>query len=237
MGPIESAAVAFFVTGVGLGLLVALVATCVTGLTWIALRRRGPNRSRTSASGFPAGRVFLLLLAFCIPAGCTAVIFFPHPQPASLHLIAAVEVPLRTPTDHADLLAILRRRAAENGMHVDDGTEQWIKFRRGAHPDETPWARSVLTKTIYAEVYRGADDGNPEIGVDDGGHQGRAWLTFSRGMRPDLANKTRVQLMSDLKRRWPDARDVPILPGGALPLAEDLSWTGTSYSVKTGTSS
>jgi hypothetical protein len=236
MGPIEAAAEAFFVTGVGLGFFVALVATCVAGLTWIALRRWGPDRSRTSASGFPARRVFLMLLAFCIPAGCTAVIFLPHPQPASLHLIAAVEVPLRTQADHSDLLAILRRRAAQNGMHVDGDTEQWIALRRESHSDESPWVRSVLTKTIYAEVYRGGDDGDPEIGVDDGGHQGRAWLTFLRGNRPEAATKTRDQLMDDLKRRWPETRQIPILPGGALPLPEDLTWTGKSYSVDTSSS-
>jgi hypothetical protein len=129
-------------------------------------------------------------------------------------------------------LAILRRVAGEEGLHVDDGTEQWLQFRRGAPANEPPFARDVLTKTIYVGVYRGTNDDDMEMDVDDGGHQGRAWLTFFRGKQPELTAKVRVQVMSEIKRRWPDARDVPVMASGALPLADDLVWNGTTYVVK-----
>jgi hypothetical protein len=68
--------------------------------------------------------------------------------------------------------------------------------------------------------------------VDDGGHQGRPWLTFLRGKHPKLASKVRADLLADIKGRWPEARNVPIMPNGGLPIANDLVWTGTIYVVK-----
>jgi hypothetical protein len=182
--------------------------------------------------GFPIVAVAIPALVIAIPAGCAGVFLIPHPQPASANQVAAVEVPLRTAAEHADLLTMLRRNAREGGLHVDDGTDEWIKFRRGASSDEPPDARNVLTKTIYVGVYRGADDGDMEVGLDDGGHQGRAWLTFFKGKNPELATKVRVRLLAEIRRRWPDTRDVPVMPNGALPLAEDLVWTGASSAVK-----
>jgi hypothetical protein len=146
--------------------------------------------------------------------------------------VAAVEVPLQTPADRADLLAMLRRLAGENGCHLDDVTAKWVEMRRDAPPDEPAFAKSVLTKTIYAGVWRGSDDTDEEISVDDGGHQGRAWVTFSQGEKPALATKLRTQVLGEIKRRWPDVREVPVMPNGAIPLADDLLWTGMSYIVK-----
>ena len=232
MGPIETAAVTMWAIGLGLGLAGAIAVTCAIWGGWIAVRLWGPSRLRGSTSGFPLTLVVVPLLVIGVPVGCVGVFLFSRPQPASAQQIAAIEVPLRTPADHADLLAILRHCAAEDGLHVDDGTEQWIQFRRTAPPDEPPSARSVLTKTIYASVYRGADDTDLEIVVDDGGHQGRAWLSFLRGTHPELATRDRIQVLDEIMRRWPDARDVPVMPNGSLPLTDDLVWTGTSYAVK-----
>lgn len=115
---------------------------------------------------------------------------------------------------------------------MDDGTERWIRFRRNAPADESPFVRNMLTKTISVSVWRGADDSDLQVSVDDGGHQGRAWLTFFRGEHPELATKVRVELLAEIKRRWPEARDIPVMPSGSLPFAEDLVWTGTAYAVK-----
>ena len=115
---------------------------------------------------------------------------------------------------------------------MDDGTEQWIQFRRLPPANEPPFVRNELTKTIYVEVWRGGDDTDSEMFVDDGGHQGRAWLTFLRGKHPELATKARVRLIAEIRHRWPDTRDVPVMPNGSLPLADDLVWMGTSYVVK-----
>jgi hypothetical protein len=232
MDPIAAAAMAGLAMGVGLGILAAFAFTLAIWIAWISLRARGPDRSRNLLRGFPLVAVIVPALVFSVPAGCAGVFFFPRPQPASLKTVAAVEVPLRTSADHADLLAMLQRVARQQGLHVDDGTKQWIQFRRSASPNEPVVADDVLTKTIYATAYRGSDDSDLEIDVDDGGHQGRAWLTFIRGEHPDLAARTRVQLIADIRRRWSDARSIPVMPNGALPLATDLTWTGTSYVVK-----
>jgi hypothetical protein len=232
MDAISAAALTEFVTIVGLGLLLAIGAPCAVWATWLVVRRWGPRHARGSITGFPFLAVGTPLLVIAIPVGCAWGVGHPAPQPGSAKTVASVEVPLLTPVDHAELLAMLRRNARANGLHVDDGTEEWIQFRRGAPPDEPPFARNVLTKTIYVGVYRGTDDNNMEMDVDDGGHQGLAWLTFFRGERPELATKTRVQLLAEIKHRWPDARDVPVMPNGSLPLAEDLIWTGTSYALK-----
>ncbi|HEY8616712.1 hypothetical protein [Phenylobacterium sp.] len=165
------------------------------------------------------------LAAIMLICGCAE-------QPASLRTVAAVEVPLRTPADRADLLAMLRRHADAGGLHVDDVTQSWHTFRKSAPPDEPPAATDVLTKTIYVHLYRGPDDEGPEVVVDDGGHQGRPWLRFLRGKQPELALRVRTRLLSDIKRRWPDAREVPVTGTGGVPLEQDLVWTGTTYALK-----
>jgi hypothetical protein len=232
MDSISAAALAMFEAAFGLGLLGAIAVTCAIWVIWIAVRRWGPASLRGPRRGFPFVAIAIPALVIAIPAGCAGVFLIPHPQPASAKQVAAVEVPLRTAADHADLMLMLRRNAREGGLHVDDGTDEWIKFRLGAPSNEPPAARNVLTKTIYVGVYRGNDDRDMEMDVDDGGHQGRAWLTFFRGKHPQLATKVRVQLLAEIQRRWPDARNVPVMPNGALPLADDLVWTGTSYVVK-----
>jgi hypothetical protein len=232
MDAITAAILGMLVTGVGAGLLSAFAATCAIWFTWMAVRRWGPSRLREPIRRFPWVSVGIPVLVIAFPIGCVSVFLIPRPQPASIRTVAAVEVPLRTPADHADLLAMLRRNAREDGLHVDDGTEQWIQFRRDAPSDEPPDVLNLLTKTISAGVFRGADDNDMEVDVDDGGHQGRAWLTFFGGEHPELATKFRVGLVAEIKHRWPDARDVPVMPTGALPFADDLVWTGASYQVK-----
>jgi hypothetical protein len=134
--------------------------------------------------------------------------------------------------DRADLLTMLRRDAFDGELHVDDDSRGWIEFRRHAPDNEPPFVKSVLTKTIYVGLWRGANDDDPEVIVDDGGHQGHPWLTFYMGKHPELASMFRARLLADVKRRWPDARTVPIMPDGALPLSNDLTWTGKSYVVR-----
>ncbi len=168
-----------------------------------------------------------MIAIVALSAGCA-----PTPQPASNRTVAAIELPLLAASDRADLLDILRREASAGGLHVDDGSQQWIEFRKSAPKDEPPFAKSVLTKTIYVGVWRGTNDDDPEVFVDDGGHQGRPWLTFLQGEHPDLATKFRTRILTDIGRRWPDARVVPVMPNGALPLSDDLTWTGTAYVVK-----
>jgi hypothetical protein len=232
MDPIAAAALAGLAMEVSLGILAPFAFTLAIWIAWISLRARKHDRSRNLVRGFPVVAFIGPALMFSVPAGCAGAFFFPRPQPTSLKTVAALEVPLRTSEDHADLLAMLQRVARQQGLHVDDGTMQWIRFRRSASSNEPDFANDILTKTIYAAVYRGSDDSDMEIFVDDGGRLGRAWLTFIRGERPDLAAGTRAQLIAEIKRRWPDARSIPVMPSGALSLATDLTWTGASYVVK-----
>ncbi|HVI31222.1 hypothetical protein [Phenylobacterium sp.] len=169
-----------------------------------------------------------------IPAFAAACLLFAcaREQPESLRTVAAIEVPLRTSADRADLIAMLGRHARAGGLHVDDGSERWAEFRKGARPDEPPFVKDVLTKTIYISVWRGSEDDDPEVFVDDGGHQGRPWLRFLAGKHPELATRVRTGLLSDIRRRWPEAREVPVMPRGGLPLSDDLLWTGTAYIAK-----
>jgi hypothetical protein len=54
---------------------------------------------------------------------------------------------------------------------------------------------------------------------------------FSRGAQPALATRLRERLSAAIMRRWPDARRVPVLPSGGLPLANDLRPTAEGYEI------
>jgi hypothetical protein len=127
-------------------------------------------------------------------------------------------------------LRTLQKRTPDQHPH---NTNQMTKLSIMCRNLTGVWPpRKATLSTSDMGRYRGVDDGDMEMDVDDGGHQGRAWLTFFRSKHPELAAKVRVRLLAEIRRRWPDARDVPVMPNGALPLADDLFWTGTSYAVK-----
>ena len=48
---------------------------------------------------------------------------------------------------------------------------------------------------------------------------------------PARSTRIREALLTDIRRRWPEARALPILPTGALPLADDLVMTGNGYRI------
>jgi len=165
-------------------------------------------------------RILFLFAAF-LTLGCA-----PAPQPDDLRLVAAVEIPLRTPADRSDLLAMLRRHAAAGGLHVDDVSAAWQDHQRHA-PELPDFARG----TLYVGVWRGEEDDELEVSVDDSGHPGRAWVIFSRGKQPDLAARMREGLLSAIGRRWPGARRLPVLPSGGLPFADDLRLAPGGYRI------
>ena len=159
--------------------------------------------------------VFLALLAACSPV-----------DQESVRTVAAIEIPLGTADDRADLVAMLRRHAAASGLHVDDVSEGTREFEEQANL-LSPEDRG----TIYVGVWRGADDEEAEVLVDDRFHPGRAWVTFPRGRQPDRSTRVREGLLPELRRRWPEAHVLPILPTGGLPLADDLTMTETGYKI------
>lgn len=210
-----------------------LVLGCAGGVfTWLAVKAQNlitrllPNHRETQAGYMVAALLGAGTLALSVQG------LIPRAPSASDQVVAVVEAPLHTPRDRADLLAMLRDHAAQSDLHLDDGTQEWIEFRQNAPADESPFVRNLLTKTIYVSISRGRKNGSAEVLVDDGGHQGRPWLIFLKGDHPELATTARVRLIANIKARWPDARDVPVMSDGAAPLADDLIWTGTAYAVK-----
>lgn len=147
-------------------------------------------------------------------------------QPASFRSVAAVEISLRTPADRNDLLAMLRRHAAAGGLHVDDVSRQVVELQR-SDPSFPDFAR----RSIYVGVFRGTDDDQLEVSVDDSGHPGRAWVIFLRGAQVAAATRLREELLGNIRQRWPDVPSVPVLPDGGLPLADDLVQTPTGYRI------
>lgn len=162
--------------------------------------------------------LFAMLMLFVPPA--------PVEQPSSFRTVAVIEVSLHRPADRSDLLEMLRRHAAAGGLHVDDVSHQVVELQR-ADPSFPDFAR----RTIYVGVFRGTDDIELEVSVDDAGHPGRAWIIFLRGVRVEAATRLREELSSDIRRRWPYARAVPVLPTGGRPNAEDLILTPSGYRI------
>jgi hypothetical protein len=159
----------------------------------------------------PIGRLIALPALAALAAACG-----PVTQPDRLRYEDAIEVNLTTPADRADLLTLLRRHAAADGLHVDDVSET---------------SPSPLGGTIYVGVWRGGGDEDMEISVDDAGHAGRAWVMFSRGAQPERAARLRRIVAADIMRRWPQARHIPVTPWGGLPNAEDLRATNQGYEI------
>jgi hypothetical protein len=187
----------------------------------------GPGHPYNAAFGFAetfASRQFVasglartLMIAFlAVLAACG-----PVEQPEGLRFVAAVEISLQTAADRNDLVAMLRRHAAANGLHVDDVSREAERTASALPPS--------ARKTIYVGAWRGLQDDDLEVSIDDTGHPGRAWIAFSRGAQPILATRMRESLLAEITRRWPDARRIPIPPSGGLPSPDDLRLTPQGY--------
>jgi hypothetical protein len=155
-----------------------------------------------------------LAIAFLTPASLLAACG-PVEQPERLRFVDAIEVNLQSSADRSDLLAMLRHHAASDGLHVDDNSEEYERLERS----QPPSARlpAPFQRTIFVGAFRGSEDDDLEISIDDMGHPGRAWVIFSRGAQPALATRLRERLSAAIMRRWPDARRIPITPSGGLP--------------------
>lgn len=109
-------------------------------------------------------------------------------------------------------------------MHVDYATPQELEQRARADP--------LLKMTMHAAVWKGADDEELVASImDQPDHLGLVWLSFSKGKNPAQNNKFRNAVMSQIKRNWPEALQLPIMPTGAIPLHRDLIRTPKEYVV------
>ena len=152
-------------------------------------------------------------------AGCG-----PTPQPESAKTVAAFEVTLQSETDRNQFLEVLRAAAAPEGMHVDAESTQ--DLRAEATVDRH------FEMTMKAAVWRGANDDEAVATVmDQFDHLGRVWIMFSRGKDPTLTSRFRENAMREVMLRWPGTLSLPIMPTGAIPLAQDLVRTPNGYVV------
>jgi len=162
-----------------------------------------------------------VLATLVICSACSA------PDQETVRTVAAIEVPFNSPADHADLVSILRRHASADGdMHVDDVSDSWRKFEAENGPT-LPGGKG----TIYAGVWRGANDDELIADISDMGHPGRVWVTFVKGEHVARATRFRQGVLADIRGRWPDAKAIPVLPSGGVPLAEDLVLTAQGYQI------
>jgi hypothetical protein len=158
----------------------------------------------------------IALLAVLACCGCA-----PREQPST---IAAIEIPVQTYRDRADLVAALNGFSAAERLHVDAATEHELENVRDKLPVDAH-------ATLRMGVWRGQDDKDLEMSVTDMGHQGRAWISIIRYGDLDLPPDARERLFGVLRNRWPQARMLPVLPTGGLPLARDLIATADGYKI------
>lgn len=206
----------------GFAALTTLCGTLVLWLVSIVARRWGPLSRRTGSARFPFIATAGVLLAISLPAGCIRALQ-PVPQPESLRIVAAFEVPLTSMVDRADFLSILNTEAAAEGLEVEiestDEMDRWAEMSLG------------LRKTIDATAYRGGDPRQSEAHVSDQFHVGHPWIYFNQGENPALARRFRDRLMSRTIERWPETLSVPVAQTGSLPHKQDLVRGDRGYEI------
>jgi len=148
-------------------------------------------------------------------AGCGAA-----PQPKSLRTVAAYEVSLPAASDKSRFLSILQMEAQAHGYHVD-----------AASTDELKQLSTVSPISFNASVWRGNDEEIMASAMDFTDHLGRVWISFPVGEDQQRSAHFRADLVKKIREDWPDSASLPIMPSGAIPLANDLIRTSTGYVV------
>lgn len=146
----------------------------------------------------------------------------PVAQPESAQTVAAFEVPLPSPGERAEFLAIVRRAAQVEGLHVDADSDEDLANRADAIPE--------ARMSIHAAVWRGKDDDESLATImDQADHLGQVWIMFSKGEDQQLAERFRHRAMLAIKARWPSTLSLPIIDRTTIPLRQDLIRTPTGY--------
>lgn len=156
-----------------------------------------------------------------VPAVLACCSCAPRQQPST---IAAIEIPIPTPRDRADLVAALEDFSAAEGLHVDIATQHELELVRAKLPENAH-------ATLRMGVWRGENDRDLEMSITDMGHQGRAWVSIIRYGERDVPPDARERLLGVVRNRWPQAQMLPVLPTGGLPLPRDLVSTASGYKV------
>lgn len=150
--------------------------------------------------------------------GCVA------PQPDSGRTVVAFEVPLHTPSDRAEFLAILRQVSQADGLHVDAQSESSLRQTAEVIPE--------AKKTLHATVWRGTEDEHAEaVIMDVHDHLGLVWIAFMRGEDPAAAIRFRERVMHRIRLRWPETMSLPVMPTGSIPNRDQLVKSSSGYKL------
>jgi hypothetical protein len=138
----------------------------------------------------------------------------------AVHTAEAVELPR---SSERELATILSEHAARERLFF---TDYWtLPQSKDRGPPTTP---IVLYRPIAGTEW-------PEVTVDELGHPGVPSVEFVDSWVPEetaAARASRVALVAELRARWPDLREVPVLPDGGLPLRGDLRFTRDGYKIE-----
>lgn len=162
-------------------------------------------------------RAVLIGIAMVV-SGCVA------PQPDSGRTVAAFEVPLHTPSDRAEFLAILRQVSQAEGLHIDAENDESLRNTAEQIPE--------ANRTLHAAVWRGTEDDHAEAVIMDGhDHLGLVWIAFLAGEETASAKRFRDRVMNRVVLRWPETMSLPVMPTGSIPNPYQLVKTPSGYKL------
>ena len=140
--------------------------------------------------------------------------------------VAVVEVPVRSDAERQELVRLLKRHAAEDGeLHVDDMSQASLK--EDAEFNIIP---AEMRATMNVSVWRGQDDDEFIADIRESSFRRGPWLSFAEG-KPRRFVAFRSKVLRAIKQRWPNTRDIPILPSGGVPHPRDLTLTPVGYRI------
>lgn len=146
------------------------------------------------------------------------------PQPESNRTVAAFEIPLSSPSDRTEFLALIRQVAEAEGLHLDAASDDRLREAAEAIPE--------AKMTVHAAVWRGAEDHQSEATIMDGpDHLGLVWIMFAQGKDSQLATRFRDRLMNRIMGRWPETTSLPVMPTGSIPNPYQLIKTPSGYKL------
>ncbi len=170
-----------------------------------------PRRKRALAS--------VLAIAFGL-GSCTV-----DQEPA--RYTEALEIPLEGRNDRIELVRILESAAqVSDELHVDDVSRRYAEYH-----DEVEIVPTDERPTVSISVWIGEDDDELVASVNDFGHRGRVWATFLKGKDVQLHSRFLKEAVRSIRKRWPEARSIPILPSGGIGNPEDFVIIDGNYRI------
>jgi len=133
----------------------------------------------------------------------------------------AVEIPVAV-TERDALAEAVAGFAQRNGLAFHDTSPRAQRLSNGHRTLALLVQRPLTNGRLWDEVEIAADGNAPAL------------ATFAepldQGVAADAA-RGRAELVAELRRRWPETRDIPLLPGGGVPRQADLVRTGEGLRI------